>query len=67
MRRMNNDIVKCCSLCEFAQETIGEEMICYKHGPVSADHCCRKFRYDPFKRIPPQNTALKLNTEIKPL
>lgn len=64
---MNNDIVKCCRLCEFAQDTVGDEMICYKRGPVSADNSCRKFRYDPFKRVPPKGASLKLDTEINPL
>lgn len=64
---MNKDIIKCCRLCEYAQDTVDEEMICYKRGPVSPDYCCRKFRYDPFKRVPPQNASLKLDTEINPL
>lgn len=64
---MNKDIVKACSLCEFAECTVSEEMICLKRGPVSADHCCRKFRYDPFKRIPPAKKKLSFETEIEPL
>ena len=27
-------------------------MICQKYGVVPAGHHCRKFRYDPLKRVP---------------
>ena len=27
-------------------------MICQKYGIVPAAHRCRKFRYDPLKRVP---------------
>ena len=27
-------------------------MICQKYGVVPAEHHCRKFRYDPLKRVP---------------
>ena len=64
---MNNDTVKSCSVCEFAEETIGEDMICLKRGPVSADHCCRKFKYDLFKRVPPAKSTLNTDTELQPL
>ena len=30
----------------------GEHMICQKYGIVPAAHRCRKFRYDPLKRVP---------------
>lgn len=35
-----------------------EMMLCAKKGIVP--HCddCRKFRYDPFKRVPPKPRAL---------
>ena len=33
-------------------------MLCVKKGVVSADGKCRKFQYDPCKRIPPRPKAL---------
>ena len=27
-------------------------MVCRRKGPVSADFSCRRFRYDPLKRVP---------------
>ena len=35
-----------------------EEILCCKRGIVPIDHACRKFRYDPCKRIPPCAAAL---------
>lgn len=32
-------------------------MLCTRKGVVEADGSCRKFRYDPFKRIPPRPKA----------
>ena len=33
-------------------------MLCAKRGVVSMYYECRKFRYDPCKRIPPKPKAL---------
>lgn len=33
-------------------------MLCTKYGVVSMTYECRKFSYDPFKRIPPKPKAL---------
>lgn len=35
-------------------------MICQKYGVVPVEHHCRKFRYDPLKRVParPQSAPL---------
>ena len=32
-------------------------MFCKRKGPVSADGSCRRFRYDPLKRIPEAASA----------
>ena len=32
-------------------------MVCRRKGPVSADGSCRRFRYDPLKRIPEAPSA----------
>ena len=41
-----------CSYCAFAGKINDEQMICQKWGVVPASHQCRRFRYDPLKRIP---------------
>ena len=35
-----------------------EMMLCAKKGIVQPCDDCRKFRYDPFKRVPPKPKAL---------
>lgn len=32
-------------------------MVCRRKGPVSADGSCRRFRYDPLKRVPEATAA----------
>lgn len=41
-----------CSYCAFAGKLDEETMICQKCGVVPSDHRCRRFRYDPLKRVP---------------
>ena len=41
-----------CTYCQFAGKVDEETMICQKYGIVPAAHRCRKFRYDPLKRVP---------------
>lgn len=44
---------KFCKYCERAKSLSDPDtMLCDKRGIVSADHCCRRFRYDPLKRVP---------------
>ena len=38
----------------------GEHMICQKYGVVPVEHHCRKFRYDPLKRVPARPNAAPL-------
>lgn len=47
------DIPPCCGYCEHAHEIDEQDVLCSKYGPVSATHKCRRYRYDPLKRIPP--------------
>ena len=47
------DIEKSCSYCVHAAKTIDSTyVICAKKGRVPCEDCCRRFRYDPLKRIP---------------
>lgn len=41
-----------CAHCAFAGKMNDEQMICQKCGVVPVDHHCRRFRYDPLKRVP---------------
>ena len=47
------EIERCCGYCVHSALLDGEEQVlCRKKGVVSADACCRKFRYDLLKRRP---------------
>ena len=48
-----------CSYCSRGRNLNGEEVVCVKHGVVSADFACRAFSYDPLKRIPPRPVSLQ--------
>ena len=51
-------INRACSYCQRGTP-IGDDMVlCTKRGTVSVYYSCRKFRYDPCKRIPPKMKAL---------
>lgn len=45
-------IEKSCTYCQFSTKLNDEECLCVKKGVVSLDGKCRKFTYDPCKRIP---------------
>lgn len=51
-------IEKSCTYCQFG--TMPEEgvVLCSKRGMLSPYRKCRKFRYDPTKRVPPKPRAL---------
>ncbi len=49
----NKGIEKICAYCEYARDTHDREfVICTKKGIVHAMGKCRKFIYDPMKRMP---------------
>ena len=41
-----------CSYCIYAEKLDDETYLCAKRGFVAACHHCRKFKYDPLKRVP---------------
>lgn len=46
-----------CSICLYATALAPHQLLCIKRGVVADSFYCRKFRYDPCKRIPPQIKA----------
>lgn len=51
--KKNTEIEKYCAFCELSSETIEKDnVLCQKKGIVSAGYVCRKFKYDPQKRVP---------------
>jgi len=47
-----------CLYCTCGTVLPDRQILCSKRGIRPSDLPCRKFRYDPIKRIPPQNNAL---------
>ncbi len=47
-----------CSICVNSKKINENEAICPRHGIVSLNYKCRKFKYDATKRIPPEETLL---------
>lgn len=65
----DDSMERACAFCELGTRiplSTGEEsdVICEKHGIVSADHCCRSFRYDLLKRSPKEKRPLPKMTVI---
>ena len=53
MAKKESDLTKACGFCRFASAIAGtEEMLCEHRGVVSQEYHCRKFIYDPLKRVP---------------
>lgn len=51
-------IERSCSYCQFATKIDEEQVLCCKKGVRASGSKCRKFMYDPCKRIPAKPKAL---------
>lgn len=51
-------VQKSCLYCAYGAKVSEDQILCQKDGVVSANYQCRKFKYDPCKRIPPKAKAL---------
>ena len=47
-----------CDYCKHCTAISDEHILCIKKGVILPDNPCRKFRYDPLKRIPSKAKAL---------
>lgn len=45
-------IEKSCSYCVYAAKVNEETILCAKKGILTTAEPCRKFQYDPLKRVP---------------
>ncbi|MDD6199685.1 MAG: hypothetical protein PUB93_00235 [Firmicutes bacterium] len=50
-------IEKSCAYCAHGAKLDEEQVLCVKKGVVPLCGCCRRFAYDPCKRIPPKPKA----------
>ena len=53
------NIDRYCAYCQFAGRIDEAHMICQHCGVVPCEHHCRRFRYDPLKRVPPRPATLR--------
>ena len=51
-------IKRCCSYCAHGTCFSKDQILCSKQGVVSYSYACRRFEYDPCKRIPSRAKAL---------
>lgn len=51
-------IDKSCLYCRYGTRLDDNMMLCAKKGIVAICGDCRKFRYDPFRRVPAKPKAL---------
>ena len=51
-------ITQSCSYCAYGTKIDEEQVLCVRKGVVSVDGMCRKFNYDPCKRIPVKPKAV---------
>lgn len=49
---------KSCTYCRFGTMLEDSLVLCSKRGVVSTDRKCRKFSYDPIKRVPSNPKSL---------
>ena len=54
-------ITKSCEYCSWGTELDDHQILCVKRGVVADSYACRKFDYDPCKRIPCKPKALDVN------
>lgn len=47
-----------CEYCSYSTALNEEQILCSKKGVVTPDTNCRKFKYDPCKRIPTKPKAM---------
>ena len=51
-------IDRSCAYCVYGAKVGEDQILCVKKGIRSIDSPCRRFRYDPCKRIPPKARTL---------
>ena len=50
---IHNEYPRCCKYCENGVLSFDESVVlCEKKGIVDPEDCCKRFVYDPLKRVP---------------
>ena len=53
------DIVPRCAYCQRGNAISERVVVCRRKGVVAAEFHCTRFKYDPFKRVPPRPVKLE--------
>ena len=56
---LRKDIEPRCAYCAKGSAISDREVACSRKGVVAAEYHCGRFKYDPFKRVPPRPVKLK--------
>ena len=59
MQLFRKDMEKRCAYCALGSVINDHEVACERKGVMDAANHCRRFQYDPLKRVPPRPAALK--------
>ena len=63
--KKNSDTPKFCEFCRYAEPLSGtDDMLCTHKGVVGKEYSCRKFVYDPLKRVPRKLPELIIPDEL---
>ena len=58
-KKYDTDLPTACRFCERASLLEdGETVLCSKNGIMPAEYACKKYSYDPLKRVPRRLPAL---------
>ncbi len=51
-RLFGNNIEPACEYCSYGKKSQNDMILCSKLGITQPSYCCKKFDYDPLKRVP---------------
>ena len=54
-------LTKSCEYCAWGTKIGDHQILCTKRGVVADSYACRKFTYDPCKRVPSKPKALDMS------
>lgn len=58
MALFRKKIERSCTYCAYGVQIDARQVLCAKKGILQNPDSCRRFRYDPLKRIPPRKKSL---------
>lgn len=59
MKLFRKDMEKRCAYCAYGRAVSETQIVCERKGVMDAADHCRRFAYDPLRRVPPRPAVLK--------